>query len=265
MKIALGKTCFYYGWEKHLKVLENKVDFVDIQHVNLEDYFKKHDTQYLLTLCFGDCFYLDRYQFSASLKTSVLFTSKYHIELFNDKLQMIKYFIDNDFEHYIPKTYMIVINGNKTIYDDNIEYPIVIKPQYGMSGYNVKICKDKNEFDLKVNDYGANYAVQKYIKHDYECSGYFICDKGKILARLTCEGISGTGLYIKTEKVKKPIYNTIDTSKFDEIFAKIGYSGFANCDFKMINNKLYLFEINPRMGGDLICNENMMILLNQLH
>ena len=146
MKIALGKTCLF-GWEKHLKALENKVDFVDIQHVNLEDYFKKHDTQYLLTLCFDDCFYLDTCQFSASLKTSVLFTSKYHIELFNDKIQMIKYFIDNDFEHYIPKTYMIVINGNKTIYDDNIEYPLVIKPQYGVSGDNVNICKDKNEFD----------------------------------------------------------------------------------------------------------------------
>lgn len=264
MKIALGKSCFYWGWEKHLKALEDKVDLIDIQSVDLEDYFKTHGTKYLLTLSFGDCFYLDMCQFSPNLKTSVLFTSTYHIELFDDKLRMIKYFIDNGLEQYIPKTYMIVMNGNKISYDNNLEYPLVIKPHHGMSGHNVKICRDKNEFDLKVKDYGGNYAVQKYIRHDYECSGYFVCDKGKILARLTCEGVSGTGLYIKTERVSDPIYNTLDTSPFDEIFEKIGYSGFANCDFKMIGNQLYLFEINPRMGGDLVCNENMMDLLDKL-
>jgi glutathione synthase/RimK-type ligase-like ATP-grasp enzyme len=264
MKFALGKTCFHYSWEEHLGAFENDLDLVDIQSVDLEDFFKKHGTQYLLTLCFGDCFYLESYEFSASLKTSILFTSRYHIELLDNKLSMIKYFIDNDMQHYIPKTYMIVMDGNKLIYDNNIEYPIVIKPKHGMSGYNVRICKDQNDFDEKVKYYGKNYAIQKYVQHDYECSGYFLCDKGKILARLTCEGVSGKGLYIKNQRIGNPIYNTVDTSQFDKIFEKLCYTGFANADFKMVGDRLYLFEINPRMGGDLICNENIMDLLNQV-
>ena len=264
MKIALGITCFHHNWIPHLKALEGKVDLIDIKQVDLENFFAKNNTQYLLTLGFDDCYYLEMCQFNQSLKTSLLFTSTYHIKLFDDKLHMIKYFIDNGFEKYIPKTYMITIDGKKIIYDNNLEYPLVIKPRHGMSGHNVRICKNRDEFDTMVNYYGNNYAIQKFITHDYECSAYFVCDKGKILARVTCEGVSGTGLYIKKSRVDNPIYNTLNTDMFDEIFAKIGYTGFANCDFKMINGKLYLFEINPRMGGDLICNENMMCLLDQL-
>lgn len=266
MKIALGKSCFHPSWIPHVEAIGKSkcVDVIDVQSIDLEDFFRKNGTKYLFVLCFGDCFYLESCEFSASLKTSILFTSKYHISLLDDKIRFLQYFIANDMQNYIPKTYIIMDNGIETIYDNNIRYPIVIKPRHGMSGSNVRICENQTAFENTIYNYGQSYAVQEYIKYDRECSGYFVCDKGKILARVTCEGVSGTGLYIKSKRVDNPIYNTSKIVQFDIIFEKLGYSGFANVDFKIINKQLYIFEINPRIGGDLICNENIMLLLDQL-
>lgn len=264
MKIALGKSCCFWNWEIHLKSIEDKVDLVDIQGVDLEQYFKEHKTEWLLPLSYGDSCYLENFKPYSQIKTKILFTSRYHINLFENKLSMIKFFIENGLRKYLPKTYVVSTNSNVTTYDENIIFPIVIKPMCGNSGSNVRICKDKNEFDKTIQFYGKSYAIQEYVKHDYECSGYFVCDKGKILASMTCEGVSGKGLYIKNKPVENPIYNTVNIEPFNEIFNVIGYSGFANVDFKIVNGRLYVFEINPRMGGDLVYNSNMMDLLDQL-
>ena len=53
---------------------------------------------------------------------------------------------------------------------------------------------------------------------------------------------------------------------FSCIFNDLNYSGFACADFTIHNNKIIIFEINPRPGGSLIHNEKYLnIFLDKLY
>jgi carbamoylphosphate synthase large subunit len=264
MKIALGKSVFVNTWQKQINMLDKFVHLVDIQNTNLNKFLVENNVEYLLALNFADNHYLENYIFDSTLKTSILFTKKMHIDMFDNKLTGIKYFIDN-FSECIPKTYILSFSKtNKLIYDSNFVYPIIIKPKFGVSGSNVRICKNKNEYNKNIINYCDMYAVQEYIEYDYEYSGYFVCENGKILGSIIYSGCVGKGLYIKNRIFESPNRDNIDLSKFEKLFMNLGYSGFATVDFKIVNNNLYVFEINPRMGGSIVEHSQMMLLLNQV-
>jgi hypothetical protein len=46
----------------------------------------------------------------------------------------------------------------------------------------------------------------------------------------------------------------VDDSIFEKIFNDLNYSGFACPDFIIYNEKITIFEINPRPGGSLVAN-----------
>jgi len=63
--------------------------------------------------------------------------------------------------------------------------------------------------------------------------------------------------YIQKGKMSnyvKVIDNRIDFCMdiFSKIFTKLNYTGFACADFKLYDDNLKIFEINPRLGGTII-------------
>jgi predicted ATP-grasp superfamily ATP-dependent carboligase len=52
--------------------------------------------------------------------------------------------------------------------------------------------------------------------------------------------------------IKYKKIDNFDWTPFEKIFTKLKYTGFACIDFKMINSKIKIFEINPRLGGTIV-------------
>jgi glutathione synthase/RimK-type ligase-like ATP-grasp enzyme len=160
------------------------------------------------------------------------------------------------FPDYIPLT--IYYKVNDIIYKSNITKPtMIIKPTIGCAGINTKII-DSDSYLQNINLYHSadNIVISEYIEHDNIYAGHFLIINGILIDKI----------YFYLENIKNKIYcgrlrNYKVSDKLpcnDDIFLlilnKINYSGFACIDFTIKAGKIYIFEINPRMGGSLVFN-----------
>jgi predicted ATP-grasp superfamily ATP-dependent carboligase len=51
------------------------------------------------------------------------------------------------------------------------------------------------------------------------------------------------------------VLDDINYNTFENIFNHLQYTGFASSDFIIKDNKIIIFEINPRLGGSLVHNK----------
>lgn len=67
--------------------------------------------------------------------------------------------------------------------------------------------------------------------------------------------------------VNYEVLNNIDVDDdiYDTLFSNLKFSGFACSDLIIVNGKIIIFEINPRIGGSLIANKTYFnIFLDKL-
>lgn len=185
------------------------------------------------------------------------------IDILNNKAKFLQYFIDNYLTHYIPQTYIIktdIIN-----YKQDIIYPCIYKPCIGSLGSNIKIIK--NSVDLNF-DLGNNYIIQGYIQNKNEYVGNFIVNNGKVLYSIILKEIfNDEEFYYKNYSAKN--YDIIDVTPnvietFNTIFTKLNYTGMACADYKIINDEVIIFEINPRFGATIIKTNLLYKMLDKL-
>ncbi len=58
--------------------------------------------------------------------------------------------------------------------------------------------------------------------------------------------------YIKKGAVRDNYLVDVDISYFKLIIKKMNFTGPININFKLINKKIYILEINPRFGGSFV-------------
>ena len=140
---------------------------------------------------------------------------------------------------------------------------MIYKPNTSFGGHGIKIINKLN----KLNKY-KNASITKYIEHTKHYVGHFLVIKGIIINRIYFNSINKIHEIkygrIKNYQIEEKITcannnidstnNYCDDSIFDKIFYNLNYSGFADSDFIQVNNKIIIFEINPRPGGSLIFN-----------
>ena len=193
------------------------------------------------------------------------------IDICMDKNKTMKWFEDNDI--LCPKSVSV-----KSIEDiKNINYlPVVLKPSVGGGGsVNTFIAQSKDELEmfstflLKLYD---EFIAQEYVgRYDQEYTVGVMCDYN-------------TGDYINTIAVRKSIMsglsnkmrlsNRCDKEKFGEylvisngisqgeigrfpkvteqcknIALKLGARGPINIQCRLVDDTVYVFEINPRISG----------------
>jgi predicted ATP-grasp superfamily ATP-dependent carboligase len=109
--------------------------------------------------------------------------------------------------------------------------------------------------------YPHDTIITDYIDHIEFYVGHFIVNNGTILDSIYfVENTNGVKNFILRQLIKPNIIlerNELkeqceDVLIFDNIFKTTSYSGFACADFVIKNNKIIIFEINPRAGGSLI-------------
>ena len=160
-----------------------------------------------------------------------------------NKWDFLSFFKNTALEKHFPKT-------------ENISFPIVVKKKLDEPNSNTYFVDNKAELE-KYSDLLASeeYFSQEYIKGNKEYSFHSVMINGKIEAFHCMEFVFDTEFPINYKSnllYKRKI--DIDKDKvilFEKILAQIDYSGISCLDFKIYQNQIYIFELNPRMGYNL--------------
>ena len=104
-----------------------------------------------------------------------------NVDIFNNKIQFAIYMTDNDLTHYVPKTYMLCIDGIQ--YEcSTLIFPCVKKCAFGQGGNGVAIIDTIDN----INNLEKNYLIQEYIysdnRKDYIVN-FFVLD-GDIISQM---------------------------------------------------------------------------------
>lgn len=80
---------------------------------------------------------------------------------------------------YLPKT--IKVKGAHCINKENLKYPIILKPDVGFKGYDVKKVESEIEFEklTKEIDFSKNWIAQEFIDYNKEYSVLYAHDYDK--------------------------------------------------------------------------------------
>lgn len=131
---------------------------------------------------------------------------KMHFPFYADSQQM--YILSNKnlykdlfYRYGLPKIREYYVGNISGLRSDEINYPVIVKPVDGSSGLGVKICEEKNELQVKLNEAveaskSSSVLVEEYIDSP-EVTIFYILQKGQIFLsamadRKTCKFKAGT-------------------------------------------------------------------------
>ncbi len=143
----------------------------------------------------------------------------------------------------IPKTYHNA---------DEIAFPAILKPRRGSASQGIIIANSAD--DLRGIDYG-NYLIQEYIadREEYTVDCYVGMQDGEVkcsVPRLRIATVGGE--VIKSETRHMPVLEEMAW----RILKMLRLQGAVTLQFirNLDNGHFLLMEINPRLGGGVICS-----------
>ncbi|WP_455757816.1 ATP-grasp domain-containing protein [Sulfurimonas sp.] len=174
-----------------------------------------------------------------------IINDKVMLDTFVNKKKFYHFMIDTNMSEYIPQYYKDV---------DDVKFPAIIKAQTGGNGRNMEIVYNKEELLSSEVD----GIVSEYIPDTIEYATHVICKDDKVLTSITYKKTSLNEFYIMKQNTGAEVKFEIIQTPFIDIFAEIlskvsknsGYS-LACIDYKIVDNKPKIFEINPRLGYTL--------------
>jgi glutathione synthase/RimK-type ligase-like ATP-grasp enzyme len=187
------------------------------------------------------------------------------VKICKDKLKFIDFMHANEFSEYIPKVYQTMVNGVVTKYklsEEEKKKPYIFKfaDSYAGKGYYVEHSIKNMDRSLLKNNPKKDYFVQEYIQGDEYCAHLFVVD-GEIKAWLYYHQLDKSNPF-SILKGGMSDYETVKDSEFikanNEVFGKIikalDFTGFCNFDYRIRDEQIYIFEINPRYGASFVRN-----------
>jgi len=175
-----------------------------------------------------------------------------------DKKLFVDYVSKNNLHKFFPRIYTKACNRN----EDKL---VIVKPRD--SAFSIGVYKKKLR-ELEDCEFDNN-VVQEYIYESKEYAGYFVSHNGNITNAFAYVGEYGNTEYIKCAggkhdptPQKRVILNDTIKSIFEKFLKPCSYTGTCCFDFKIKDRKIYVFEINPRMGGSLNVPKNKQDLID---
>lgn len=175
-----------------------------------------------------------------------------YLKQLEDKKLFVDYVSKNNLKNFCPRIYTKSCNRN----EDKL---VIVKPRD--SAFSIGIYKKKLR-ELDDCEFDDN-VVQEYIYESKEYAGYFVSHNGNITNAFAYVGEYGNTEYIKCAggkfdptPQKRVILNDKIKLVFEKFLKPCSYTGTCCFDFKIKDRKLYVFEINPRMGGSLNAPKN---------
>jgi len=176
------------------------------------------------------------------------------VEICNDKTKFSNFMTSNGFDDYIPKKYY------KTSF--KIKFPVIFKHSVTSSGIGSEICYNMDDLNRKIKEAKKKYIIQEYIVSKSEYAGNMYVKNGVIIHSIYYRKDYDQKYYIQRGSMfnQKGTYKRIDpepmrkheNNVFSKILRKLNFTGFLCFDFKIVDDTVKIFEINPRLGGTLL-------------
>ena len=142
----------------------------------------------------------------------------------------------------IPLTYSVL----------NAEMPAIAKPRHGSASRGIRVFTSIE--DLMHLENLSDYLVQEYIEHNREYTvDCYVSEEGEILVTVPRRRLEIMGGEV-TRTVTEANETLIAMSR--EVLSKFSFHGPVTLQFleDTDKNRFLLMEINPRLGGGVICS-----------
>ncbi|MDB5144476.1 MAG: hypothetical protein JWQ66_3189 [Mucilaginibacter sp.] len=134
----------------------------------------------------------------------------------------------------------------------NLIVPYIVKKKVahmGLNCYVIDTLEKEEKYKSEIND--PDYFCQEIIPGRKEYATHLLFKDGKVVAALNVIYVFSSPTYVKG--VDKFICNKLGKCPhlelFGNILSAIGFEGLCCFNYKEIDGKPYVFEINPRFGG----------------
>ena len=248
---AIDKVASRSGGQIHVR------EFDDVEEV--QSYARRFRMQGVIPMTYPQMKMVsphrDRFQ---SFGAKVVCSDSYDlVQTFDDKVRFIHFMEEQDLMHLLPDVYVVSHNGQRTDYAE-IQYPCIFKlaVTFGGTGSNVHLTASK-PVELDKVARGTSYIVQQYIPGNVEYGGHIYVEGGSIRKQLYYRGARDASVHVQRGRMPKfDRFEELDeAAELESMFGAINYTGFACVDFKVSDQGMKIFEVNPRLGGTLIHNE----------
>jgi hypothetical protein len=184
------------------------------------------------------------------------------LRLLSDKSEFAEFAQTQGLAHFCPEVF-------KTV--DRVNFPCVIKRLDLNAGAGITIATTKASLHEQLHQSpwkDQPVLLQAFISgHEYVT--HCVCSEGQIKWHCTY-GYELSDLTIRTpanmgvsRKVLPPA-GALDVIK--KFIKALAFNGPCNVDYKVdANGSIFVFEINPRLGGSLMLKENQADLAQALH
>jgi carbamoyl-phosphate synthase large subunit len=161
------------------------------------------------------------------------------IKIADDKWLTHKFFKENSFE--TPESYLSI---DDFISNRSYKFPVILKPRIGARSKDVYLVKSLEELRDKFNKVDQP-IIQEYLDSELEyTAGVLYFDKNLkasiVMERTLKDGNTFTARPIKYSSINQYLENLTEV---------LGVFGPVNYQFKIVDNKIKIFEINARFSG----------------
>ncbi len=151
-------------------------------------------------------------------------------------------------EYGYPYLESVAVTDRKGVSDliQKIGFPLLVKPRKGYTSRNVFVVNSSQELEA-ISSIVPDLIVQRYLPdHDNEYTASVLSgpDK-KVRASIILHRYINLGTTYRTELVQDESL----TLQVLGICERLGVIGVCNVQFKVVDGKAFVFEINPRFSG----------------
>lgn len=169
--------------------------------------------------------------------------------LMEDKFYGYHWFKQHQYTQYLP--------AQKELTD----FPYLLKLPGNLSGKGVFYINNQSDFEKHI-PLPKHYLTQDYIHTPYEYVYHFLAHQGSVLEEVCYqhdfnEAYNESPYYIRGYRIRNDVSIKIDIDSshralFHQIIQALEFTGLGCFDFKLNEERLYILEMNSRMGGSLI-------------
>lgn len=183
-------------------------------------------------------------QFFKDFNCIVLVSNEEVVNIANDKFLTAKFLEDNGFP--FPKSVMATNKDNLLKLKDEVGFPLFAKPIDGARSMGLVKINNLDEL-LAIYDEKSNLVVQQFLSEDL---GEFT--SGCVVVGGECKAITTLRRDLRdgnTYRAYRDSQSGIYDNIIKEIAEKLNPDGPANFQFRILNGKPIVFEINGRFSG----------------
>jgi hypothetical protein len=171
------------------------------------------------------------------------------LEALGDKSRFAAYVRREGLGDYTPRVYASLAEA---------EFPCVLKRTDASASYGIRIASSATEAEAMLESptyRGHDVVLQAAVEGDREYCTYCVCKNGRVLWTRTFVNVLATPLTIRTEDnvLSQSLLPTPAriVDQIEAVLAPLAYSGPCNIDYKLVDDRMRIHEINPRLGGTL--------------